>query len=147
MPKLNKGHAKETAEAKSTFEPLPEGVYPAKLEDVTVKEGPRGDYWSWEFSIVGGEFNNRKMWVSTSLAKNALWKLKEVFDAFGADTGTDTDELVGSHVLLGVKQRVQDAGARKGEIGNEVTNVRMLPEDYELDDDNLGGNVGDDDIY
>lgn len=148
MPKLPKNQAKATNEAKSSFEPLPEGVYAAKLDDVEVKEGPKGTYWSWSFKVVGGDFNGRLLWVSTSLADKALWKLKEVFQAFDADPGTDTDELIGQHVLLGVKQTVQEQGANKGELTNQVTNVRQIPEDYELDTGDDGkGQSDDDDIY
>lgn len=125
MPKLPKATAKAVGEAESSsFDPLPEGPYVAKLTGVEVREGQKGPYWSWEFSVVEpDDHENRKLWTNTSLSDSAAWKLKEVFEAFGVAADTDTDELIGQVVKLAVTQRVIEQGARAGDIGNNVDRV------------------------
>jgi hypothetical protein len=127
MPKLSKAAAKKTDDAVSTFAPLDEGVYGAKLMDVTVEEGPAGPYWRWEFSelmnVDTGDSAPGRQWLNTSLSENAAWKLKETFEAFGATTDTDTDTLLGSEVLLVISQREIEKGNRQGQIGNQIERV------------------------
>ena len=124
MPKLDKDTAASVNTAESTdFEPLPEGVYSARLMEVNVKEGQKAPYWSWMFELVDGEYAGRRMWVNTSLAPGAAWKLKEVFSAFDADPDTNTDELCGRWAKLTVTQRVIEMGSKKGEVGNNVDRV------------------------
>lgn len=137
MPKLGKQKAASVADQEtSSFEALPEGVYICSLKQVEVREGQKAPYWSWEFEVIQpDEHENRKLWVNTSLADNAEWKLKEVFEAFGVPTTTDTDELIGQVAKLIVTQRTIERGARAGEIGNNVD--RVLP--YSGDDDDWDG--------
>lgn len=126
MPKLSSSMADKVDEVESsTFEAIPEGIYRAVLEgEVEVVQGAKGPYWKWVFKIVEeGEGKGRKMFVNTSLSESALWKLKEVFDAFGEPTSTDTDDLIGREVKLFVVQKPYEQGARAGEMGNEVKNV------------------------
>lgn len=139
MAKLPKKVADQVNNAEGgSFEALPEGRYLAKLLEVdTTRVGQTSGnpYWSWEFGELrnldlDGKSAPGKQWVNTSLAENAFWKLKEVFNAFGYDADTDTDELIGQECVLVVTQRTIEAGARKGEIGNNVD--RCLP--YEADD-------------
>lgn len=135
MPQLPKTKAKEVGNAESTaFEALPAGPYVAALKDCKVapKEGPSGPYWIWEFEVgQPEEYAKRRLWVNTSLSEAADWKLKEVFDAFGADYDTDTDELINQVVLLQVSQRIIEQGSRKGDLGNNVD--RVLPYDISAD--------------
>jgi len=137
MPKLDRNTATtvNTTEGSSDFEPLPAGVYTARLMEVNVKEGRTAPYWSWTFEILEPDFLNRRMWVNTSLSPAAAWKMKEVFDAFGADAGTDTDELCGQAVRLTVTQRVIETGNKKGEIGNNVDRVSAAAPTTTDDDD------------
>ncbi len=138
MPKLPKKTAERVAANESDgFAALPENIYPAVLKEVSVKEGPSGEYWSWEFEVEGGEFDGRKLWVNTSLSEKADWKMKEVFDAFGYSTDSDTDELIGLAVRLTVTQRVIDRGARKGQIGNNVDTVLSSDETASESEDEL----------
>lgn len=132
MAKLNKQLQKQTKDAESSgFEPLPDGVYHAKLRDVdTTKAGNKGPYWSWEFEVIDEEFKGRRLWNNTSLSAAAAFKMKETFEAFGCDVDTDTDELIGQPVKVVVSQRVIQDGARKGEISNQVD--RLKPADEEV---------------
>lgn len=128
MPKLNKDLASAASEAVTTsFEPVPEGVYGVTLRGVDIKEGQKGPYWVWEFEIpTGNDHAGRRFWLNTSLSEAALWKLNEVFSAFGATTDTDTDELIGKSVKAVVVQRTIQAGARSGEVTNQIDAVMPL---------------------
>jgi hypothetical protein len=127
--KLNKvmASAVEEASGGSGFEPLEEGVYTVRLRGVDVREGQKGPYWVWEFEIPDGEeFAGRRFWLNTSLSEAALWKLKEVFGAFGATPATDTDELLGKRVRAVVIQRTIQMGARAGEVTNQIETVKPV---------------------
>ena len=135
IPKLNKKQAKEVGDASGGFDPLEDGVYHARLRSVEVSEnaGPSGSfYWKWEFEVVEPPYINRRLWTNTSLAKAAAFKLKELFDAFGEDTDTDTDELCGEVVRLVVSTRTIQQGARKGEISNQIDRVSPADEEFEI---------------
>lgn len=140
MPKLNKTVAKKVADAESVdFEAIPDGIYAAKLLSVTVKEGKESGqpYWSWEFEIddeANDKHNGSHQWVNTSLSDKALWKMNEVFTAFGVSSDTDTDELCGEYVRLVVSQRTIQAGARAGQLGNNVDSVLPLEDDGDEED-------------
>ena len=133
--KLNKATAKKVdqQEDRGDFEAVPAGIYECSLRDVQPKEGAKSPYWSWEFECVEDDFKGRRFWLNTSLSEAALWKMKEVFKAFGVAPDADTDELVGEHVRLVISQSIIQGGNRKGEMGNQVDNVR--PADTEDDDD------------
>jgi hypothetical protein len=125
MPKLPSEMAAKVDETEGgDFEALPEGVYHAVLEgEVEACTGPKGLYWKWTFKVTDEGYVGRKQFVNTSLAESALWKLKEVFAAFGVSTDTDTDDLIGKPVKLVVVQRIIEQGTRKGDIGNEIKSV------------------------
>ncbi len=129
MPQLSADVAQKAAEAEGQdFELLPEDIYEVLLkQDVTIEEGAKGPYWQWIFAIPEGlEHANRQFWVNTSLGDNALWKLNEVFAAFGVPTSTNTEDLVGRRVKVVVVQKIATAGKKKGEMVNEVKQVLPL---------------------
>jgi hypothetical protein len=125
LPKLNSTTAAKVEEAEGgDFEPIPEGVYPAVLDgEVEPCDGPKGLYWKWTFKLTGEDYSGRKMFLNTSLNDNALWRLKEVFEAFGVPNDTDTDDLIGKPVKLYLVQKIIGAGSRKGDMGNEIKQV------------------------
>ena len=129
-PQLPQDQAKQTEDAESkSFEALPEGLYLGTLMDVEVRQGGKGDYWSWRFSdLIAVEDDKTypgSQWVNTSLTPESAWKLKETFEAFNASADTDTDELLGKQCWLVISQRVIERGARMGEMGNNVD--RLMP--------------------
>lgn len=140
MPKLNEEVAQKVEQAEdSGFAPLEEGVYILELmEDVEVREGPKGVYWRWTFQIPEGmENSGRRFWVNTSLSDNAFWKLKETFDAFGVPTNTDTEDLVKRQVKAVITITTVQKGKREGELTNEVD--KLLPLDADADVPAQGG--------
>jgi hypothetical protein len=134
MPKLNKKQAKEVGDAAGGFDLLDDGVYHARLRDVEASEnaGPSGaHYWTWGFEVVEEPYINRRLWTNTSLSEAAAFKLKEMFDAFGEDTDTDTDELCGQVVRLVVSTRTIQGGSRKGENANQIDRVSPADDEFE----------------
>lgn len=131
MAKLPKKVAERVNSAETQdFSALPVGTYTGKLVNVdTSKSGDAGPYWSWEFDITDDGFEGRKLWVNTSLSEKADWKMKEVFNAFGHDAESDTDELIGESITLVVSQTVIERGNRKGQMGNNVDQCLPLGED------------------
>jgi hypothetical protein len=74
---------------------LPAGTYQARVKSVEVKAGQKADYLNWCFQAEGGV-----AYLMTSLADNALWKLKGVLEALGAEipqskVKLDTDKFIG----------------------------------------------------
>jgi hypothetical protein len=128
VPKLTRDLAASVEKAASdggSFEPLEPGEYRCRLHEVTAKNAASGNpMWVWVFETVDKP-RGRRLWVNTVLTDAALWKVGEVFTAFGVPTDTDTDEMIGATALLEVALREIGAGARKGQMGNDVTRVRV----------------------
>lgn len=125
MPKLNSATATKVEEAEGgNFEAMPEGIYNAVLDgEVEQADGANGVYWKWTFKITDEGYDGRNAWLNTSLSEKAMWKLKEVFEAFGVAADTDTDDLIGKPVKLMIVQKIIGGGNRKGETGNEIRQV------------------------
>lgn len=144
MAKMDKKHQEQTKEAESgQFDPVPEGTYHVRLHQVITegREGPSGPYWTWEFDIVEpGDNLNRKLWNNTSLSEAAAFKMKETYDAFGAEYDADTDDLCGQICKAVVSIRTIQSGSRKGEPGNQVN--RLLPKDENFDVDAVPAAAG-----
>jgi hypothetical protein len=139
MPKLNKKLAEATEKAEGlNTELVDEGIYVVELKSVETKEGKdsKKPYWLWTFEVPedADEHGGKRFWLNTSLSENALWKLNEVFGAFGVTPDTDTDELVGEKVRLVISQRPIGAGPRMGEVTNQVETVLVLDEDEDGED-------------
>lgn len=65
-----------------SFEPMPEGEYDIEVDKVEVRMNKAGDglYLNWELVVLDGDFENRKLWMITSLKQTALFRLKQVFE-------------------------------------------------------------------
>ncbi len=65
-----------------SFEPIPEGEYGVEIDKVEVRENKAGDglYLNWELVVVDGDYENRRLWLITSLKDTALFRLKKVFE-------------------------------------------------------------------
>lgn len=63
-----------------SFEPLPEGSYDIEIDKVEVRRNKAddGDYLNWELVVIDGEYENRRLWMITSLKPQALFRLKQV---------------------------------------------------------------------
>lgn len=154
MAKMSKDRQEKTAEASSDFDPVEDGIYHLRLLNVDdSRSGGAGPYWSWEFEVVEpGEFQGRKLWNNTSLSDSAAFKMKETYDAFGAEYDVDTDDLCGQIVKGAVSTRTIEKGQRAGQIGNNIDRLMPPDEDFDLEAAGVaptavgGGSAADDDI-
>lgn len=125
MPKLSNEAAKKAneAEGSSSREPLPEGKYRVRLLEVESTKSAAGNpMWVWKFEAENPEEHaGRWLWERTAIQENTMWKLRQVFDAFGVPADTDTDDLIGARVDLMVGQTVAQRGKMQGKIVNEIT--------------------------
>lgn len=130
MPKLPSQAATKAREAaeSSGFTPLEAGTYEARLTNVkaTQAKSSGNPMWVWELEVVGPSNKGRKLWVNTVLTDAAMWKVAEMFAAFGYDTDTDTDEIIGDHCYVDVVQRTIEQGAKAGQVGNDVQRAYPL---------------------
>jgi len=135
MPRLDDETAQKVADAETTnFEPIDPGVYHCRLVEVESKPGKAADYWRWEYEVVSAPYIGRKLWTNTSLSEAALFKVHESFDAYSAEYGSDTDDLIGQVVKLVVSIKPIQEGPRKGELKNEIDRVLPASEDFQPED-------------
>lgn len=74
------------------FDALPEGEYGIEIDKVEVRRNKAddGDYLNWELVVLDGDYENRRLWLITSLKPNALFRLKSVFEELDV---LDGDEM------------------------------------------------------
>ena len=140
MPKMNKqlaGQATEAADSGGSFEPMPDGRYICTLVEVEAREGAKAPYWNWQYEVnEQGDYCGRKLFDNTSLSEKALWRLGQVFAAFGVPADTDTDELIGLEVAIIVGHETAQAGKRAGQLVTIVSRIEALTDeerDYQAD--------------
>jgi len=75
------------------FEALPEGEYGVEIDKVEVRMNKAGDgkYLNWEFVVIDGDYENRRLWLITSLKPNALFRLKAVFEQLDVLEGDEME--------------------------------------------------------
>ena len=112
----------------SGFEKIEPGTYLARVTKIEQRMSQANKpYLNWEFQIVGGEYDNRKAWYITSLAPNALWKLKDMLiNAFGkskeelaGEFDFDETEFIGEEVALIIGEEEYN-----GEMRDRVLDVK-----------------------
>lgn len=131
MPKLDAKNAKavEAADAAGSFL-MPAGRYAAQLRSVKEEAGDEFPYWVWEFENLHDEDGVRhpgRQWNNTSLSPKSRGFMKAVFEAFGYEANSDTDEMIGEWVVLYVEQETQQKGKNAGKLRNNV--ARLAPFD------------------
>jgi hypothetical protein len=133
MPKLNEEQQQAVEESESSTFLHEPGTYLAVLNKVEEKQGKKAPYWEWEFQVVGNEdgesIQGARIWENTSLSQAALWRLKEMFAAFGTTPDTDTDDLLGQYVWLMLGQEVQPVGQGAGKTRNTFLGALPVDED------------------
>lgn len=100
MPKVDYAVADQNG-----FEPVPDGIYDARLDGWELKQGAKGPYYNLTFLLEGGDYNGRKIWMISSISDGALWRWKRDFIRLGANpadvapgSDMDTDDVVASCV-------------------------------------------------
>lgn len=98
-------------DVKATMEAVPADKYAvviAQGDQKPTKDGS-SQIIAWDFEITEGEFKGRHVFTNTSLKPNALWNLKALLEACGADFdegGFDTESVIGCNLQISVTQEV-----------------------------------------
>lgn len=131
MPKLNaeKANQVERAEGGGSFEAFEEGEYVLKLAEVEAGETreTKDPKWVFKWKIAEGENEGRLLWEHCALTEKSMWKLKQIFEAFGVSTDTHTDDLIGKTVRAYVGQEVQQKGKNAGKMTNRIDQYYPAP--------------------
>lgn len=106
-------------EMASSFDPLPEGDYDFEVVTAENKTSAAGNkYWKIEAKVLGGEFNNRKVWDNLTLTTTSQGALNFFFAKMGVlglprsyfnSNPTDeqvTNALIGRRFKAKVKQEL-----------------------------------------
>ena len=120
-----------------TFEPIPRGRYLAKLSAAEfVPESKRSGEpgIAWEFTVNGGEYNNRKGFINSSLQAQSLWSAqrnlialgmsKEEVDALEWDTDepetvqSTLNDLIGNDCVIMIRHEKYE-----GEVTQRIARV------------------------
>lgn len=117
MAKLGKELQKKVANAdRDPFAPLDEGFHKVRLVEVDFTESKKGDPMAvWKFKSVDPQ-PDKELREYTVLTDAAIWKVAQIFDAFGVKPDVDTDDLVGKTIIVEVGQEVQSEGKGKGRL-------------------------------
>lgn len=154
MPKLNTETAGKVENAEDGFKPVPDGMYVLELrQDVEVREGDKGPYWSWEFEIpadhdgVDLQHAGRRFWENTSLSENSYFRLKQMFAAFGVPANTETEDLVKRRIKAVIVTEIAQRGKNKGNEQNRIEKLLPLDSDAPAVADTVTGGSKDQPLF
>lgn len=111
------------------FEPIPENTYTVRIAEVKTGISKAGNKKvSLTLEITEGEFEGRKLWETITFTEKAMWKVKQVLEAFTGEVwGQDgmslrPQELVGYTARANVIQipHFDDAKADRGIVQNSI---------------------------
>jgi len=159
MPKLNKKMAAAVAkldpnDAGGDFPLLDPGFYYVRLGSVDVAEGNFAPRWSVELDRVVDEDMERRpgrLWYNINVPEagpapanyvkgEEKWaqfvnmsqlNLAAFFNAFGYETSSDTDEMIGEWAKAKVVIETIQSGNRKGEQTNRIKTLMPVEEDFD----------------
>lgn len=128
MANLNGFNANEV-EPSTTFEALPAGKYLAAITASEMKptKNGEGSYLQLEFTVLLGEFKDRKVWdrlctnhPNPTTVKIARGNLSAICRAVGVMQPKDSLELHNIPLMISVKCKKREDASGAGEITNEV---------------------------
>jgi hypothetical protein len=126
------------------FDPIPRGTYHALFTGWEAKETgegakhPENEYFSLEFTVQSGPFENRKLWTNAMLPPYSPFVLKQFTDSAGdkytdwkkANPGTDLEEWLDLmegelevNLVVAIKKETKDYPA-----GNNISQIKDFDE-------------------
>jgi hypothetical protein len=119
----------EVANGGGTFKPLPAAWYTVEIEDVEevqVKAGKNAgkDMFKYKLKVIGGDYDNRKLFVQACLWNEAIFTQRDIQKAVGIPLPepvngkvkfeiADEDQLIGKEIK--VRVIVKDKFVKPGE--------------------------------
>lgn len=120
------------------FEALPEAKYRCTILEVTPEqaEGSEFQYLNWVLNVdEPPQFTGRKLWLRTSLAPKARWKLKQVLEGLGYDPETlkgeielDLSDFPGMSVIATAGTEMYQGSLRNTVVTLETSSLRPPPQ-------------------
>jgi hypothetical protein len=111
------------------YEPVPPGLYTAKLEKIEEATSAHGTYYRWQFVIKEeGEHEDRKVFANVSdkfgpQAKARRWCEQMIGRAIRKGEQFDTDALLGQSYHIMVTNSTED---ERGRVYDNVENVHAV---------------------
>ena len=111
------------------YEPVPSGLYTAKLERIEEATSAHGTYYRWQFVIEDeGEQQNRKVFANVSdkfgpQSKARRWCEQMIGCAIRKGEQFDTDALLGRSYHIMVSNTPED---ERGRVFDNVENVHVV---------------------
>ena len=113
----------------TNYEPVPPGLYTARLEKIEEATSQHGVYYRWQFVIEDeGEHEDRKVFANVSdkfgpQAKARRWCEQMIGRAIRKGEQFDTDSLLGQSYHIMVSNTPED---ERGRVYDNVENVHNL---------------------
>ena len=120
------------------YEPVPPGLYSAKLEEIEEAQSQLGVYYRWRFVIEKGGFKGRKVYANVSdkfgpQSKARRWVEQMIGRPIKKGQQFNTDVLLGTSYHVMVSNTPED---ERGRVFDNVENVhRIRPEVAEESDE------------
>ena len=111
------------------YEPVPPGLYTARLEKIEEASSQHGTYFRWQFLIEDeGEHENRKVFANVSdkfgpQSKARRWCEQMIDRAIRKGEQFDTDTLLGKSYHIMVSNTPED---ERGRVYDNVENVHRM---------------------
>jgi hypothetical protein len=111
--------------------PLPAGQYYVQVVACNPKSSKAGKpMFEWQYRVVDGEFENRRIYQNTMLQQESLWKLKQNLVGLGyseadleGNIQIDPEEMFGLECYAVVTQRTWE-----GQVRNDVQRLISIDE-------------------
>lgn len=97
--------------------PTPNGSYHIAIDDVEIKEGPKGEYWNLTLLITEGQFADRNLYAKMFFTPKSMGGLKQTLEA------------------LKVKIPAGDFDLKPAQLKNKTGHVLVRREEYLGEDD------------
>ena len=111
------------------YEPVPPGLYTARLQKIEAATSQHGTYFRWEFGIEDeGELEDRKVFANVSekfgpQSKARRWCEQMIGRAIRKGERFDTDALLGQSYHIMVSNTPED---ERGRVYDNVENVHAV---------------------
>jgi hypothetical protein len=111
------------------YEPVPPGLYTARLEEIKEAQSQHGTYYPWVFIIEDkGEFEGRRVRANVSdkfgpQAKARRWAEQMISRPIRKGEQFDTDALLGQSYHIMVSNTPED---ERGRVYDNVENVHAI---------------------
>lgn len=116
---------------------LPEGIYHARVDEITVEEGTEYQYLKWVFKTIDDDpkLNDKALFLNTSLSPKSLWNLRNLLETLGVETPDSEVDLepetwYNLELMLKVQHEEYEGKARA-----KISDFTPLEESTEVADD------------